>query len=333
MKALVYTRPDEIEFMDQPDPVPAPDEVIIRVLASGICGSDMHAFHGHDPRRNPGLVMGHELAGEISHSESPLFKVGDAVTVDPLITCGVCDYCRTGRDNLCSNRGMIGMTRPGAYAEYMSIPAKSVIPLPAGMPPVRAALAEPAATVMHALNFSISKMVRPVQEQRVLIMGGGAIGMLMTILLYSYGVRKIDLAETNPLRRETVSKHTHARVFDPIAEPVAENAYGYAVDAVGRKVTRNSAIHGLKPNGLLMHIGLQEWSSEIDMRKITLAELIVLGCYTYSYQELKETVNALNDGLFGDLSWVEERPLSEGPNAFKDIAAAKTPAAKIVLRP
>lgn len=333
MKALIYTQPDEIQYQDYPDPEPVSGEVIIKVLASGICGSDMHAYHGHDPRRKPGLIMGHELAGEIHHSESPLYEKGQKVTVNPLITCGRCEYCRTGRDNLCENRGMIGMTRPGAYAEYMSIPAASVIPLPDGIEPVMAAVAEPAATVMHALNFSISKMVRPVQEQSVLIMGGGAIGMLMALLLYSYGVRRIDLAETNPLRREAAARFTNARVFDPISEPVKESSYQYAVDAVGRKVTRNSCLHALRPNGVFMHIGLQEWASEIDMRKITLAELIVLGCYTYSYHELQQAVHALKSGLFGNLEWVEERPLSEGPNAFADIAGGRTSAAKIVLRP
>lgn len=333
MKALVYTRPDEVRLQDYPDPLPAPDEVIITIKASGICGSDMHAYHGHDPRRKPGLVMGHEAAGEISHSESPLFTPGQKVTVDPLITCGRCFFCRTGRDNLCENRGMVGMTRPGAYAEYMSIPAASVIPLPERMPFVLGALAEPAATVVHALNLSAAKMTRPVQEQRVLIIGGGAIGMFMALLLHSRGVRRIDMAETNPLRRAAAAAHTAARVFDPAHEAPAENAYHYVVDAVGRKVTRDMAIHALRPGGVLMHIGLQEWGSEVDMRKITLAELIVLGTYTYSFADLQATVAALDEGMFGELAWVEQRPLEEGPQAFRDLAEGKSPAAKIVLLP
>lgn len=331
MKALVYTQPDEIQLQDYPDPQCAPGEVIIKTRASGICGSDMHAYHGHDPRRKPGLVMGHELAGEIWKSESPLFVPGQKVTVDPLITCGHCVYCRTGRDNLCENRGMVGMTRPGAYAEYMSIPAQCVIPLPDDMPFTVGAVAEPAATVVHALNLSTARMSRPVQEQRVLIIGGGAIGLFMALLLHSYGVRHIDLAETNPLRREAAAEHTSARVFDPVANPPEEAAYHYAVDAVGRKVTRDMAIHALRPGGMLMHIGLQEWGSEVDMRKITLAELVVLGTYTYSFADLQSTVSALSNGLFGDLAWVEQRPLEEGPEAFRVLAAGQTRAAKIVL--
>ena len=149
MKALVYTKPDEIQLQDYQDPVLKPGEVIIKIKASGICGSDMHAYHGHDPRRNPGLVMGHELSGEIWKSDSPLYGVGQKVTANPLITCGHCYFCRNGRDNLCENRSMVGMSRPGAYAQFMSIPASSVIPIPQDMPHEVGVLAEPAATVLH----------------------------------------------------------------------------------------------------------------------------------------------------------------------------------------
>ena len=333
MKALIYKNPETMALEEYPDPQAADGEVVIKIAASGICGSDMHAYFGHDPRRKPGLVMGHELSGTICASASPLYKPGQKVTVDPLITCGYCDYCRTGRDNLCENRGMVGMSRPGDYAEYMAIPAASVVPIPDDMPHEKAVLTEPASTVVHALNFSEARMLRPLQEQRVLVIGGGAIGILMALLLTSRGVRHLDLAETNPLRRASAAEHLAARVIDPVATPPAESSYHYVVDAVGRKVTRDMAIHALKPNGVLMHMGLQEWGSEVDMRKITLAELIVLGTYTYSYADMQATVQALHDNVFGELGWVEYRPLAEGPQAFTTLAQQKTAAAKIVLQP
>lgn len=333
MKALVYTQPNEVQLQQYPDPILQPGEVIIKIKTSGICGSDMHAYHGHDPRRNPGLVMGHELSGEIWQSDSPLYSIGQKVTVDPLITCGHCTYCRTGRDNLCENRGMVGMGRPGAYAEYMSIPAQSVVPLPADMPHEVGVLTEPAATVVHALNFSLTKMCRPVQEQKVLVIGSGAIGLLMTLLLQAYGVRHIDVAETNPLRRASCAQHTKARAFDPLTEPAAESAYHYVVDAVGRKVTRDMAIHALKPNGVFMHMGLQDWGTEVDMRKITLAELVVLGTYCYTYADLQATVAALHDRVFGPLDWVEYHSMADGAEAFRMLDQQKTQAAKIILRP
>lgn len=333
MKVLVYKNPEVMALEDYPDPELADGEVIIKIEASGICGSDMHAYFGHDPRRQPGLVMGHELSGVIHKSASPLYKPGKKVTADPLITCGYCPYCRTGRDNLCENRNMVGMNRPGAYAEYMAIPAASVVPVPEDMPHKVAVLTEPASTVVHALNISEAKMHRPVQEQKVLVIGGGAIGILMALLLASRGVRHVDLAETNALRRTAAAEHLSARVIDPAATPPTESSYSFVVDAVGRKVTRDMAIQALKPNGVLMHMGLQDWGSEMDMRKITLAELIVLGTYTYTYADMQATVQALHDHVFGDLGWVEYQPLADGPNAFTMLAQHKTGAAKIVLRP
>lgn len=332
MKALVYKKPELMALEDYPDPVLASGEVIIKIESSGICGSDMHAYFGHDPRRMPGLVMGHEVSGVIHQSASPLYKPGKKVTVDPLITCGFCSYCRTGRDNLCENRTMIGMNRPGAYAEYMAIPAASVVPIPEDMPHRVAVLTEPAATVVHALSISEARMHRPVQEQQVLVIGGGAIGMLMALLLTSRGVRHVDLAETNALRRVSAAEHLPARIIDPVDTPPAESSYNFVVDAVGRKVTRDMAIQALKPNGVLMHMGLQDWSSEVDMRKITLAELIVLGTYTYSYADIQATVQALHDQVFGDLGWVEYQPLADGPGAFAMLARHKIRAAKIVLQ-
>ena len=105
------------------------------------------------------------------------------------------------------------------------------------------------------------------------------------------------------------------------------------VDAVGSKATRAAALAAVKPGGVVMHIGLQDWASEIDMRKLTLAEITLIGTYTYTTADLRATVAALHDGVFGDLAWVEERPLADGPTAFRDLAAGRSAAAKIVLRP
>ena len=183
MKALVYTQPNEMQVLDRPYPSLDPNEVVLKIESVGICGSDMHAFHGHDPRRKPGLVLGHEFAGTVADTSSPLFSNGQRVTGNPLITCGHCEYCLQGRNNLCANRTMVGMTRPGAFAEYMSIPASSLIAIPEGLSLDAAALTEPAATAVHAINLSMRALQRPIQECRVLVLGGGAIGMLSALLL------------------------------------------------------------------------------------------------------------------------------------------------------
>jgi alcohol dehydrogenase len=330
MKALVYTAPNEVTYRDEPEPTCGAGEVLIRVDAVGICGSDMHAYHGHDPRRVPPLILGHELVGQIL--EGP--GTGRRVTVNPLITCGACEYCLQGRDNLCANRTMIGMTRAGAFAERVTTVARSVIDIPQDMAARAAALTEPAATALHAINLAARALVRPLPECCVLVLGGGAIGMLSALLLRSYGVRRLAVSETNPLRRAAIANAAHAAVHDPAGSaPPAENSADLVVDAVGAAATRKTALAAVKPGGVVLHIGLQDWASEIDMRKLTLAEITLIGTYTYATSDLRAAALALHEGAFGALDWVDERPLAEGAAAFRDLHEGRSAAAKILLRP
>ena len=333
MKALVYTQPNEVQLQERPLPIAAPGEVVLQIEAVGICGSDMHAWHGHDPRRKPGLVLGHEFVGRIAESAASGFDVGVRYTGNPLITCGTCEYCVQGRNNLCERRTMVGMSRPGAFAEFMSIPAASLIAMPQGLPARDAALTEPAATAWHAVNLTMRALTRPLHECRVLVIGGGAIGMLSALLLRHLGVDQLSLAELNPLRREAVAQHAGCAVIDPRTAAISESSFEVVIDAVGAKSTRVQSLAAVKPGGVVMHVGLQDWASEIDMRKLTLAEITLLGTYTYTTVDLRATVDALARGVFGDLAWVEQRSLAEGPQAFVDLDQGRCAAAKVVLLP
>jgi threonine dehydrogenase-like Zn-dependent dehydrogenase len=333
MRALVYTNPNEMQLLERPRPEAAPGEVVLKIEAVGICGSDMHAFHGHDPRRKPGLVLGHEFVGSIESSSAAGFERGTRFTGNPLIVCGTCEYCVQGRNNLCANRTMVGMTRPGAFAEFMSIPAASLIAMPQDMPAVAAALTEPAATAWHAVNLSMRALARPLHECRALVIGGGAIGMTAALLLRHLGVRGLAVSELNALRRQSIERHAGCETIDSRSHPIPEASFDYVIDAVGAKPTRAQAFAAVKPGGVIMHVGLQDWASEIDMRKLTLAEITLLGTYTYTTADLRATVDALHRGVFGDLAWVESRPLDEGARAFADLDRGDSAAAKIVLLP
>lgn len=335
MKTLIYSRPYQMAIEERPYPQMAAgcEQVVIRIGAAGICGSDMHAFHGQDPRRQPGLVLGHELAGEVVESQSPRFQPGDRVTANPLITCGECEYCRQGRDNLCSDRHMVGMDWPGAFAEYMVIPARSVIPLPAGISIQHAALTEPAATVVHAMRLTQRALTQPLAETRALVIGGGAIGMLTVLVLRAWGCRHITLAETNALRAEAAECYTGCVSINPTETCIGESSHQLVVDAVGAAATRQMAIQTVKSGGVIMHIGLQAWDSEIDMRKITLGEITLLGTYTYTMDDFCLTLTMLEQGALGELDWVEARPLSDGAKAFADLESQQVSAAKILLIP
>jgi alcohol dehydrogenase len=229
---------------------------------------------------------------------------------------------------------MVGMTRAGGFAERMSIPVGSLIELPAGMGPVQAALTEPAATALHAVHMAMRASQRPLPECRVLVLGGGAVGLLTTLLLDAYGVRGVALAETNALRRASARQAARCEPFDPAsATGPDESSRDVVFDAVGAKGTRTAALRAVRPGGVFVHIGLQDWASEIDMRKLTLAEITLIGTYTYTTSDLRATVKALHEGVFGDLAWVEERPLAAGAAAFDDLHHGRSAAAKIVLRP
>ena len=330
MKALVYTKADEVVYRDEPDPVPGEGQVLVKIAASGICGSDMHAYHGHDPRRVPPLILGHEVAGTVTSG-----KLKDArVVINPLMTCGVCAYCESGRTNLCPERELIGMRVAGAYCEYVAIAERNLVTIPDSFDMVKASLAEPAACSLHTLNRVQLQSARPLAELRALVIGGGAIGMLSALLLTSYGCRNVTVAEINKLRREMVERSTGCAVHDPSNDPeLSADSFELVIDAVGGGVTRALGSRVIAPGGIFAHIGLMDAREGLDIKKVTLQEVDLIGIYTYTREDFKATVGALAGGMFGDLDWVETRPLSDGPQAFADLDKGVISAAKLVLVP
>lgn len=330
MKALVYTKNNEVVYRDEPDPVPGPDEVLLKVEAVGICGSDMHAYHGHDPRRVPPLVLGHEVAGTITSGP----EKGSRAIINPLITCGSCAYCDSGLSNLCSERELIGMRLAGAFADYVAIPSKNLIEIPEHMNAVHASLTEPAATALHALNLARTKSHRPLAELKTLVIGGGAVGLLAALLLRGYGCQEVVLAEINALRRESAQKHAACRVHDPINDPAPDsNEFDLIIDAVGGGVTRKMAMAAIKPGGIFVHIGLMDSGGDLDIRKLTLFEITLIGVYCYTPADMRAAAKAIEIGLVGNLDWIETRPISEGAKAFDDLDKGRSAAAKVVLIP
>ena len=331
MKALIYTGPNALEFCDETEPAARNDEVIVQVDAVGICGSDMHAYHGHDSRRPPPLVLGHEAAGSIISGPN----AGARVAVNPLVTCGNCDWCLAGRPHLCSSRELLSMPpRAGAFAELVRVPERNLVTIPDDLETKKAALTEPLAVAYHAVNLGAQLLHRPISAGRCLVLGGGAIGLGCALVLAMQGAQEIQIGELNAARRRTASRAGafHCYVPNERGEP-AESSMDLIIDAVGAVATRSAASRLVKPGGVIVHVGLLPGSEGLDVRKITLQEIIVAGTYCYTPLEFCETLAAIARGQLGSLDWVEERPLSEGPRAFRDLDAGATAAAKIVLRP
>ena len=332
MKALVYTNTLEVQYRDEPDPGLMVGEALVKIEAVGICGSDMHAYHGHDERRVPPLILGHEAVGMVQNGA----REGQRVVLNPLITCGVCDDCQGGRSNLCVNRELIGMRRAGAFADYVSIPERNLLDMPQSMNPIHASLTEPAATALHVLYLAENILHRPLSESRALILGGGSIGVFAALLLKQKGCNDIVLGDTNPLRRTTAELLGVCQVYDPLSDdndiPDADS-FELVIDAVGSGQTRAASSRFVKPGGVISHVGLQDNEPGLDTRKLTLAEVTFIGNYTYSAVDLRAATQALHSGALGSLDWVEARPLAEGAAAFRAIHEGKTAAPKIVLVP
>jgi len=331
MRALVYTRPGEVVYREEPDPIVADDEVLVRVGAVGICGSDLHAFQGHDERRIAPLILGHEAAGKIVGGALD----GRNVVINPLVTCGQCRDCKTGRENLCANRQIISMApRQGALAEYVSVPERNLIDVPDGLNIETAALAEPIATGWHAVGVGAGASFWPFDVCSALVFGGGAVGLSAALSLRAKGCKNIRLAETNALRRETVRGAGFDDVVDPLASDVELiNSADLIIDCVGGRATRTASSQAVRPGGTIVHVGLMDANDGLDVRKLTLQEVTFFGTYTYTMEDFRATLAAMDAGHLGPLDWFEERPLSDGADAFADLINGRSASAKIVLRP
>lgn len=323
MKALVYTGPERLEHRDLPDPVPGPGEVLVRVESVGICGSDMHAFLGHDERRPAPLVLGHEVAGTVAGT-------GRRVTVNPLVTCGTCPACLAGRDNLCATRQIISMPpRPGGFAQAVVLPERNLVAIPDHVTADQAALAEPIACGWHGVRLARTAMPG---AATALVIGGGAIGVGAALSLRAQGIGAVTLVEPNAPRRAYLAERCglDARAPD---DPDPAQGFDVVIDGVGFEATRAAASARAVPGGVIVHIGLGSAAGGLDIRRMTLQEITFIGTYTYTAQDFRDTAEAMFAGRLGPLDWTETRALAEGAGAFADIRAGRTAAPKIILKP
>ncbi len=324
MKALVYDGVKTLGYRDVADPTPADGEHLIKVEAVGICGSDMHAYLGHDERRPAPLILGHEAAGTIIGGP----KDGTRVTINPLVWNPDSSYSQAGRENLCPDRQIISMPpREGAFAQYVTMPDRNLVEVPDQVPLSKATLAEPLAVSWHTAKLGLAAL-HPSMERRALVIGGGAIGLAAALALKAMGIEDVTVSEPNDARRAFL-EDTCAQT----AVTAPEGRYPLVIDAVGFGVTRAAASEHVLPGGVIAHVGLGDSKEGFDVRYATLQEVTFIGTYTYSAQDFRDTAQAIFDGSLGPLDWTEARGLHEGAAAFADLLAGKVAAPKIVLDP
>jgi len=337
MKTLVWTGPSTMNMEQRDVPSIKPDEVLIRVEAVGICGSEIEGFLGHNSLRKPPLIMGHEFCGRIADTGEQVehLTIGSKVVVNPLLSCGTCDRCRRRLDNLCDSRGIIGIHRPGAFAEYVTAPASSVHVVPESMNSYLASLAEPLACSLRAARRALA--FHPFAN--VLVYGAGTIGLLSGMVAKILGANKVIMLDVNEGRLETVRRagidftlHSLAGdIRSRIKDVTGAKGIDVIIDAAGFLPTRTEALELINAGGVVMNIGLGIDETPLRINHAIRSEITLLGSFAYTKQDFHDAVQLLVGGKISGEGWSEIRPLDEGENAFKELVAGNVSNSKVFL--
>ena len=342
MKALMLTEPSKLVYQEVPVPEYAEDEVLVKIKAVAICGSDVHGYDGSSGRRRPPVIMGHEAAGVIEKVGPRVkkYKVGDRVTFDSTVYCGECEYCRQGLINLCSNRTILGVScadyrRHGCMAEYCNIPERILYKLPDDVSFEKASLVEPLSIGFHAVSIT------PIMVgDTALVIGAGTIGQMVIKTLKNSNAARIivsDLDETKlQAAYESGATHCFGKGADIVKEVMAlTNGVGADVsfEAVGVPPTIANAIAATKKNGNLTLIGNVTPQVPIPLQDVIGKQLTIRGSAA-SCGEYPRCLEAIADGRV-NLDNIISRvaPMEEGQEWFDRLHAAEPGLMKVVLIP
>ncbi len=343
MKALIYTKPYCFEYCDFPDPAPGDDDVLVRVKACGICGSDVQGSTGKTGRRIPPLVMGHESAGVVEKVGRNVngFAEGDRVCFDSTVYCNKCDSCRDGFFNRCRMRQVLGVSTPdfkrhGAFAEYVAVPSWIVFKIPDNLSFVNAALLEPTSIGMHAANRApISR------DDTVVIIGAGTIGLFILQACKLRGAGKIIVSDINEFRLQKAKELGADKLINPLKSDLKEIIFketgnkgtNVTFEAVGFSSTFQEAVSVTKMGGYLVAVGNLERNIEINLQELVSRELTFSGSYASS-GEFHDCIDLVASGKINVEPLISDvLPLKDGPGAFKRLLEAKENLLKIVLEP
>jgi 2-desacetyl-2-hydroxyethyl bacteriochlorophyllide A dehydrogenase len=338
MRALIYDGPRSLRVDELPRPTPGAGEVAVRVGAVGICGSDVHGYTGANKRREPGMVMGHEFAGEIVEvgPDVPRERVGMRVAVNPTVGCGACPACRDGAPNRCVDRRTVGvnMGTVGAFAEIVTVPWPNVVPLSDATSYDAAAMAEPLAVGLHAVNLA---GCRP--GGSLLVVGGGTIGLCI-VLAARRRDATIYLAEPMPARRQlarelgAVPLETEGESIPEAVRRLSPDGVEAAIDAVGLSPTLNTALGSVAYGGTVVWVGNHEPAVEVACNAVVNGERMLRGSYAYTNDEYREAVELINRRAVDvDLLIGERADLAAAPSLFAALAEGRNASIKVVVHP
>lgn len=326
MKALVYVAPERVEVQTLPDPAAGDGEVLLRVSAAGICGSDIHGFLGHSARRQPGLVMGHETVATIRevHPSVRGWRASQRVCFNPLQGCGTCRACRSDRQNLCADWRIFGMDHlQGTFAELIAVPAGQLHALPDALPEAEAIFVEPVAVLVHAFRIAFDQVA-----DTMAIVGGGTIGALALVLAKLHGVGRICVVDQNE-KRLAVARQLGADLVVNSAREDAVRAVRswtggagaeHVVEAVGLATTRRAAVGMAAKGARLLFLGMGENDSPLPWVDMIRNEQAVVTSFAYAPRDFAAAVGLVESRRFDLKPWTEAQPLEHGQAAFHKMA-------------
>lgn len=343
MNALLLTEYKHLELADLPAPEVGPDDVLVRVRACGICGSDVHGFDGSTGRRIPPLVMGHEAAGEIAAVGANVgdLRPGDRVTFDSTIWCGHCFFCRRGEVNLCDNRQVLGVStgeyrRYGAFAEYVTVPRHIVYRLPDSLPYEHAAMIEAVSVAVHAANLTPIRL-----GDTAVIVGSGMIGLLVIQALRLAGCSQVIAIDVDDARLKVARDLGAAATVNSKTEDaparVREMTEGRgaaaAVEAVGATGPIQTAIACVRKGGAVTLVGNVSPTAELPLQSVVTRQIRVQGSCASS-GEYPACIDLMARGLIRVAPLISAvAPLSEGPAYFDRLYGREPGLMKVILQP
>lgn len=316
MDALVWHGGSNLTVEQIDPPQPAEDEVVVDIVLAGICGSDLHAYRGHGGKRTPPLVLGHEAVGRV-HGESQL------KALFPLRGCGRCAACASGAENLCSERRLLGLDRPGTFAEQVAIAPEDLFSVPDGVSAEVAALTEPLATALGALDG-----VPLGSSHRVAVIGLGPIGLLTVYAALDHG-SPVVAVDPAPVRRRHAQALGPVEVLASVGE-LERESFDAVIDAVGVTATWSAGVQAVAGGGVVVIVGLGEDAGTMNVGRLVRAGLTVRGTYAYTRAQFNSALRMLSERP-PSMSWVECLPLREGARAFERLASVTGDAAKVLL--
>jgi threonine dehydrogenase-like Zn-dependent dehydrogenase len=323
MKALVYTAPHKVETQTHPDPLPKAGEVVVRVRAAGVCGSDLLGFLGKSKKRVPPLILGHEIGGEVAAvgSEVTDLRQGQRVAIMPLITCGSCVHCRRGRNSVCEKRVLLGMNVAGGFAEYTVAPRACIYPVPEKMDYLSASMVECLAT---PANLFENHVRGPIESAAVF--GAGTQGILAMQMARVRGASRIYVVDVQDARLATVerlgARPIHGKKTDPVAailEATGGQGCDVVVDAAGYSSTRQQGLKVVGRGGVLGLVGLSDPVTEMDVLDIINREIEIHGIYGYAPADFRKALDLVASRRVDVTSWVREFPLEDGQKVLDQL--------------